>query len=376
MPRIPTKSDAHSEECVTLVLQGGGALGAYQAGAYEGLAKQARNVSWVAGISIGSINAAIIAGNPSHQRVERLREFWEQASSKSLPATLLDGIWARAFLNQFSASATTITGVPGFFELRIPPAAMMPQGSVGASSFYDTAPLRATLERLVDFDRLNNGEVRLSLGAVNVESGNMTWFDTATHRIGPEHIMASGALPPGFPAVEIDGAFYWDGGLVSNTPLQYVMDSQKSQTDLCVFQVDLFNARGTVPTSVWQSEAREKEIRFSSRTRFNTDMMRRLNDMGTTARRLYDKLPPEMKSDPDALALLAGNSDPRITIAHLIYRPTQYEGGSKDYEFSRSSMNDHWAAGKADAEHTVNHPDWRNRHRAPECVQVFDLSNR
>lgn len=376
MARTATKSNASSEEHVTLVLQGGGALGAYQAGAYEGLAKQARHVSWVAGISIGSINAAIIAGNTPHQRVERLREFWEQASSKSLPATLLDGIWARAFLNQFSASATTVAGVPGFFNLRFPPAAVMPQGSVGASSFYDTAPLRATLERLVDFDLLNNGDIRLSLGAVNVETGNMTWFDTTTQRIGPEHIMASGALPPGFPAVEIDGAYYWDGGLVSNTPLQYVMDAQKSQADLCVFQVDLFNARGALPASVWQSEAREKEIRFSSRTRFNTDMMRRLHDTSAAARRLYDKLPPEMKSDPDAQALLKGSTDPHITIAHLIYRPTKYEGGSKDYEFSRSSMLDHWQAGKADAEHTVNHPDWKNRHRASECVQVFDLSNR
>ncbi len=376
MARTATKSNASSEEHVTLVLQGGGALGAYQAGAYEGLAKQARHVSWVAGISIGSINAAIIAGNTPHQRVERLREFWEQASSKSLPATLLDGIWARAFLNQFSASATTVAGVPGFFNLRFPPAAVMPQGSVGASSFYDTAPLRATLERLVDFDLLNNGDIRLSLGAVNVETGNMTWFDTTTQRIGPEHIMASGALPPGFPAVEIDGAYYWDGGLVSNTPLQYVMDAQKSQADLCVFQVDLFNARGALPASVWQSEAREKEIRFSSRTRFNTDMMRRLHDTSAAARRLYDKLPSEMKSDPDAQALLKGSTDPHITIAHLIYRPTKYEGGSKDYEFSRSSMLDHWQAGKADAEHTVSHPDWRNRHRASECVQVFDLSNR
>ncbi len=373
---LPNPKSASPEECIALVLQGGGALGAYQAGAYEGLAKQARHVSWVAGISIGAINAAIIAGNAPQNRVERLRAFWQQVSSKSLPATMFDDVWARAVLNQFSASATTIAGVPGFFKLRFPPAALMPQGSVAASSFYDTTPLRATLEELIDFDLLNNGDIRLSLGAVNVETGNMTWFDSTTQRIGPAHVMASGALPPGFPAVEIDGAHYWDGGLVSNTPLQYVMDVQKPQADLCVFQVDLFNARGKLPASVWQSEAREKEIRFSSRTRFNTDMMRRLHATTAAARRLYDKLPPELKTDPDAQALIAGNSDPRITIAHLIYRPTQYEGGSKDYEFSRSSMLDHWTAGKADAEHTVTHADWKNRHRSTECVQVFDLSNR
>lgn len=375
MARTSVKHPAMDEEKVALVLQGGGALGAYQAGAYEGLSTQARHVSWVAGISIGAINAAIIAGNAPELRVERLRAFWETASSNSLPATVFDGIWARAFLNQFSASATTLTGVPGFFDLRVPPAAFMPPGTVGASSFYDTAPLRVTLEKLVDFDLLNNSDVRLSLGAVNVETGNLTWFDTANQRIAPEHIMASGALPPGFPAVEIDGAFYWDGGLVSNTPLQYIMDEQKSPVDLCVFQVDLFSAHGSLPASIWQSEAREKEIRFSSRTRFNTDMMRRLHDTSAAARRLHDKLPPALKADPDAQALLKGATDPHITIAHLIYRPTQFEGGSKDYEFSRTSMLDHWRAGKADAEHTVNHPDWRNRHRSSECVQVFDLAN-
>ena len=257
MARTHAKPDRSADEDVALVLQGGGALGAYQAGAYEGLVQQARHVSWVAGISIGAINAAIIAGNAPHQRLERLRTFWEQVSSKSLPATIFDGIWARTFLNQFSASTTTLVGVPGFFDLRIPPAALMPPGTAGASSYYDTAPLRATLERLVDFDLLNSGDIRLSLGAVNVETGNLTWFDTANQRIGPEHIMASGALPPGFSAVEIEGAFYWDGGLVSNTPLQYIMDEQKSQADLCVFQVDLFNARGVLPASVWQSEARE-----------------------------------------------------------------------------------------------------------------------
>jgi len=376
MARPAAKAATKADEDTALVLQGGGALGAYQAGAYEGLAAQARHVSWVAGISIGAINAAIIAGNAPQHRVEKLRAFWEQASSKSLPATLFDGIWARTFLNQFNASATTLVGVPGFFDLRFPPAALMPPGTVGSSSYYDTAPLRATLEQLVDFDLLNNGDIRLSLGAVNVETGNMTWFDTANQRIGPEHIMASGALPPGFPAVEIEGAYYWDGGLVSNTPLQYIMDAQKSQADLCVFQVDLFNARGVLPASVWQSEAREKEIRFSSRTRFNTDMMRRLHDTSAAARRLYDKLPPAMKADPDALALLNGVAEPHITIAHLIYRPTKYEGGSMDYEFSRSSMLDHWHAGKADAEHTIHHPDWKNRQRSTECVQVFDLSNR
>lgn len=361
-------------ETSALVLQGGGALGAYQAGAVEALTAAGHPIDWVAGISIGAINAALIAGNTAKARVDALRSFWQMASSSSVPIGFFDGILSRSWLNEMSASGTTLTGVPGFFKLRFPPAGVMPQGSAGARSFYDTSPLRETLLDLVDFDRLNNGPVRLSVGAVNVETGNMTWFDSAETEIKPEHIMASGALPPGFPAIEIDGAYYWDGGLVSNTPLQYVLDEQMPAEDLCVFQVDLFSARGAVPTSVWTSQAREKDIRFSSRTRFNTDMMRRLHQTREAARRLYNKLPPELKKDPDAKALAVGNVDPRVTIAHLIYRQAKYERQSKDYEFSRRSMLDHWAAGESDVERTLAHPDWKARHHTEQRVNVFDLS--
>ncbi|SEW25615.1 NTE family protein [Aliiroseovarius sediminilitoris] len=361
-------------ETSVIVLQGGGALGAYQGGAVEALSDAGHPIDWVAGISIGAINSALVAGNAPGNRTTALRNFWEMVSSSAVPVGFFDGVLSRGWLNDMSAAGTTITGVPGFFKLRFPPAGMLPRGSVGARSFYDTSPLRETLLEFVDFDRLNNGPVRLSVGAVNIETGNMTWFDSAEMEIRPEHIMASGALPPGFPAIEIDGAYYWDGGLVSNTPLQYVLDEQMPADDLCVFQVDLFSARGAVPTSVWTSEAREKDIRFSSRTRFNTDMMRRMHQTRDAARRLYDKLPLELKDDPDAKALASGNADPRVTIAHLIYRQTKYEHQSKDYEFSRRSMLDHWAAGRKDVERTLSHPDWRARHDSPERVNVFDLS--
>ena len=357
-----------------LVLQGGGALGAYQAGAVEALTLSGHPIDWVAGISIGAINAALIAGNPPEERARALRAFWELVSSEPAPMALFDGILSRSWLNGLSASGTTVTGVPGFFRLRVPSAAFMPAGSDAARSFYDTSPLRETLNKLVDFDRINHGATRLSVGAVNVETGNMTWFDSDKTEIRAEHIMASGALPPGFPAVEIDGAWFWDGGLVSNTPLQYVLDEQMPADDLCVFQVDLFSARGTVPSSVWTSEGRQKDIRFSSRTRFNTDMMRRLHKTREAARRLYAKLPPELKDDPDARALASGNADPRVTIAHLIYRQTRFENQSKDYEFSRRSMLDHWAAGRRDVERTLAHPDWAARHQTGERVNVFDLS--
>lgn len=356
-----------------LVLQGGGALGAYQAGAFEALFASGRRTEWVAGVSIGAINAALIAGNPPERRVERLRAFWERVSSGSAALPFLSGLMPRGFYNELSAGVTMAQGVPGFFSPRFPPAAMMPSGSTGASSFYDTAPLRETLLELVDFDYLNAGPVRLCTGAVNVETGNMTWFDSTKQTITPEHIMASGALPPGFPAVEIDGAFYWDGGLVSNTPLQYVYDERPAE-DLCIFQVDLFNARGKMPTSTWDIEARAKDIRFSSRTRLNTDLLCNMHLTRSTDRRLYDKLPPELRDDPDARALLSNGCDPIITIAHLIYRQTLHESQSKDYEFSRASMLDHWRAGKRDVTTTLNHPDWQARHEDASHVRVFDLT--
>jgi NTE family protein len=277
--------------------------------------------------------------------------------------------------NELSAATTTLTGVPGFFTLRLPPAALMPPGTVGASSFYDTAPLRATLLELVDFERLNNGPVRLSVGAVNVETGNIVFFDSADREIGPEHIMASGALPPGFPAIEIDGAHYWDGGLVSNTPLQYILDEERQSDDLCIFQIDLFNARGALPDSVWTTESREKDIRFSSRTRFNTDMMARLHAMRLAARKLYDKLPPDLRDDPDVRELVADEMRPAITVAHLIYRQAKYERQSRDYEFSRTSMLAHWDAGARDVETSLAHPAWQARKpKRDGGIQVFDLT--
>ncbi len=226
-----------------LVLQGGGALGAYQGGAYEALAAGGLEPEWVAGISIGAINSAIIAGNPPERRVKRLREFWELVSSHlTLPPLATDNT-SRKLFNETSAALVASTGAPGFFEPRVPPAVFMPPGTVQAISIYDTAALKSTLLQLVDFDLLNSGKVRYSVGAVEVATGNMQYFDSANQEIKPEHIMASGALPPGFPPVEIDGKLYWDGGIVSNTPLQYVLDGGIPRTDMCVFQVDLFSAR-------------------------------------------------------------------------------------------------------------------------------------
>ena len=238
-------------ERVALILQGGGALGAYQAGVYQALAEANLHPDWVAGISIGAVNSALIAGNPPEKRVERLRAFWDTVSrppfgAPSLPASAIRSEIMHAAVNQARSFGVLLGGAPGFFTPRALPPFLHPPGSPGALSFYDTGPLKATLERLVDFDRLNAGEMRFSVGATDVRTGNFTYFDTTTHTIRPEHVIASGSLPPGFPPTEVDGEHYWDGGLVSNTPLRWVLDSNPRR-DTLAFQLDLWSAGGPFP---------------------------------------------------------------------------------------------------------------------------------
>ena len=356
------------------MLQGGGALGAYQGGVYESLQGHGETPDWVAGISIGAINAALIAGNPPERRVEWLREFWELVTEPVGAASLAMSGFGRGQQNRSSALIAAVFGAPGFFSPRVPPAPFQPPGSVAAISYYDTAPLRATLERLVDFDRVNAGETRLSVGAVNVRTGNFAYFDTANERLDVRHVMASGALPPGFPPIEIDGEFYWDGGLVSNTPLQYVLD-QAGTTRRVAFQVDLFPARGELPRTLPEVDEREKDIRFSSRTRMNTTIEVQQQAIAQAARRLVAKLPPRLRDDPDAVALAALRCEAEVAVVHLIYRSKQYESHSKDYEFSRRSMLEHWDAGRADTTQTLNDPRWVDRPHQATGVHVYDLAS-
>jgi NTE family protein len=363
---------SNREETV-LVLQGGGALGAYQAGVYEALMNTGHLPDWIAGISIGAINGAIIAGNPPERRVERLRAFWEGVSSQLLLGPIGDGEQTRTFYNDASAAFAVLFGLPGFFGPRLPPPWLYPAGAPQGLSYYDTAPLRRTLEELVDFDLINAGRVRLSVGAVNIRTGNFAYFDNTEQRIRPEHIMASAALPPGFPPVEIDGEHYWDGGLVSNTPLQYVLD-ETPRPDMVVFQVDLFSARGSLPKSIFDVSEREKDIRYSSRTRLNTDVARHEQALRRATHRLLKKLPASLKDDADAKLLRQASCNAAVTIVHLIHRRKDYFTQSKDYEFSRHSVEEHWAAGGDDVQRTFRHKAWQHRTRPTDDVKVFDLT--
>jgi len=282
----------------------------------------------------------------------------------------------RPYANAAAAWTALLFGVPGMFSPRLPPAPFQPRGSLAAISYYDTEPLRLTLEELVDFDLLNDGPTRLSVGAVNVRSGNFAYFDSAKERIDVRHVLASSALPPGFPPVEIDGEYYWDGGLVSNTPLQYVLDQRQAQRRRVVFQVDLFPARGDVPTDLLEVSTREKDIRFSSRTRLNTDQELEWLAAAQAAHRLLAKLPPELAEDPDALRLAKLRAACEgVDVVHLIYRTNPNEDQAKDYEFSRLSMLEHWAAGRADALHTLRDPRWLSRDRSSHGVRAFDLAD-
>jgi NTE family protein len=367
-------------ERVVLALQGGGALGAYQAGVYEALAESGIHPDWIAGISIGAINAAIIAGNPPDRRVERLREFWTQVTADGLWAGLGDasvgiarGDSLRHLLNQMSAGFALARGARGFFAARPLTPWLQPAGTIEATSFYDISDLKLTLERLVDFDRLNAGTTRFSVGAVNVRTGNLVCFDTTTHAVRPEHVMASAALPPGFPAVEIEGEHYWDGGLVSNTPLQWIIDTQPRR-DTLAFEVDLWSSRGEFPRNMLEVMSRELEIRYSSRSRSGTDPFRHLQRLRCAIAGLLERLPDHLRNGPEA-RLLSTVADRKVyNVVHLIYRAKSHEGRSKDYEFSRLSMEEHWRVGYHDARRTLRHPEVLQPPTDHDGVLTFDLA--
>jgi NTE family protein len=358
-PIRPTRPSWRPRGCdnIALVLQGGGALGAYQAGIYQALHEAGLLPDTVAGVSIGGINAAIIAGNPPERRVERLREFWETITARPVTLFTADGDAARKATNAWSALLTTTLGQPGFFTPNKISPWISPRGSRTATAFYDTTPLRQTLSRLVDFDLLNSGAVRYAAGAVNVLNGNFAYFDSTQVEILPEHVMASGALPPAFPAVQIGTDYYWDGGLVSNTPLQHVLDNAECH-HMLIFQVDLFSARGPAPRDMDDVLARQKDIQYSSRTRLVTDYFRERHDRDLVAKKLLAKIPDD-QLDPEERALKTRLAHmPEATILELIYQQAAYETQAKDYEFSAASMREHWNSGYLDTQRTLRHRDW------------------
>ena len=356
-----------------LLLQGGGALGAYHGGVYQGISEVGFSPDWVVGISIGAINAALIAGNPPERRVDRLREFWDRVSAQA-PVVLPDAMdFARPAMNRMAAASALFLGIPGFFVPRVPPPQFAPEGTLAALSYYDTEPLRATLDSLVDFDLINSGKggVRLSLGAVNACTGESVYFDSTTHTISASHVMASGALPPGFPPVEIDGEYYFDGGIMSNTPAKYV--AKDFRLNALIVQVDLFSGLGAMPENLNQVQERVKDIQFQSKTRYSIDEMREIEALRSALAGVLSKLPANLRSDPQVKKLEQISHRGPLTLIRLVNRHDTKSSDFKDYEFSRATVNDLWLGGHNDVQRVLESPDSFRITELGNGMRIFEL---
>ncbi len=370
----------HQYHVVALLLQGGGALGSYQPGVYQGLAEAELHPNWVAGISIGALNAAIIAGNPPNKRVDQLRRFWETICQPPLlPATPLNQLdtsrWPdplQHMLAGWEAWRSMLEGQNGFYRPRLP-WALQQASKPSEISFYDTSPLKQTLEQLADFDRINDSrQMRVSVGAVNVRSGNFVYFDNTRQKLRPEHFIASGALPPGFPAVEIDGEFYWDGGVVSNTPLSQLI-SKENRHNTLAFQVDLWSARGNLPGNMKQVAMRQKDIQYSSRTRMVTDVLRQELQYRELLSELMTLVPESEHGSPAYLAARHAANCQRLNVVHLIYQDKIYDDHYKDYQFGLQTMRQHWHSGYQDIRNSLRRPGWLNMPSAEQPFVSHDI---
>jgi NTE family protein len=340
---------------VALMLQGGGALGAYHIGAYQALAEHDLHPDWVAGISIGAINAAIIAGNPPEHRIARLNALWEAISWPDLPTKLALTPW-QTLHNMASNAEALLFGQPHFFTPRPVNPLLLPRAAPQQLSFYDTTPMLFTLRRFADFSLINSGTTRLSLGATNIASGDLEFFDNHRQTIGPEHVLASGSLPPGFPATFVNGKLYWDGGCVSNTPLDAVVD-EAGYPRMVVFVIDLWDAAGSPPKTIGDVLWRAKQIQYASRTAHQIDAVATKVNLRHAVRLLKAAGVPDVAAVADDPALTAR----RLDIVHIVYRPGADQIPNSDAEFSRNSIAERRAAGYRDMRTALAAEPWRQR---------------
>ena len=343
---------------VVLVLQGGGALGAYQLGVYQAMHEAGIEPDWVVGTSIGAINGALIAGNPPDRRMERLHEFWDRMEQKtSNPFNTGFGLFGNALTN----ASTTAFGIPGFFSPN--PYALLGQKTkvgIEKASYYSTQPLRDTLSHLVDFDYLQCKKTRLTVGAVNANTGAMRYFDSREDDLSVEHIMASGALPPAFPAIRIDGEPYWDGGIYSNTPVEVVLDDNPRR-DSTIFTVQLWNPNGPEPESLWAISERQKDIQFASRDNSHIAKQQQIHNLRHIIRELAMHVPEKMRSSKEVKALTARGCGTTMHVVHMLAPRLTGEDSSKDIDFSGHGISGRWHAGLKDAKRTLAAAPWRQQ---------------
>lgn len=340
------------------LLHGGGALGAYQVGVFKGLSEQGYSPDWVIGTSIGAINSAIIAGNPHEQRVKKLEDFWNTIATQ-MPAApnMINNIAMERMQHGYSAQVTALTGQPGFFKPRWWNPWLGTESTADKLSYYDTSLLRDTLLEFVDFDLINQKQTRLSMGAVRIATGKLIYFDNTKVTITPEHVMASCALPPGFPAVDVDGEFYWDGGLHSNTQLNLLLCEREPIRYLC-FMVHLFDAYGTRPTNMDAVYKRQKEITYSSHHKQSIFVYRNIHNLRHAIRILGENLPEEKKNDPSLKQILDLGQTGIIHLARFHCKGRHSELSSKDYEFSLPTIMERIKTGCHDVYRVMRNPPW------------------
>ena len=342
---------------VVLVLQGGGALGAYQLGVYEALHAAGIEPDWVIGTSIGAINGALIAGNPPEQRLERLQAFWHHVEQQGSVASPFDWLGMGHWLANMT---TVLRGIPAFFEPN-PAALRGAQAPVGVehASYYSTEPLRRTLAELVDFDYLCDCRTRLTVGAVNASSGTMRYFDTRKEALGIAHIMASGALPPAFPAVRIQGDAYWDGGIYSNTPIEAVLDDNPRRDSL-IFAVNVWHQAGPEPESIWQVMGRQKDIQYASRADSHIARQKQIHHLRHVIRELSRQVPPGKQSQAKVKELASWGCNTTMHVAHLVAPRVEGEDQTKDIDFTAEGVRARRDAGLDDARRMIERAPWRD----------------
>jgi NTE family protein len=367
--RVRSHRAERSPRQTVLVLQGGGALGAYQAGVYQALHESGIEIDWVIGTSIGAINGAIIAGNEPASRCTRLQDFWSKVGSDRP----FDQIWTAAiFGNPLAGMGTLMHGVSGFFQpnLHVAWNLHLPVG-VERAAFYTTEPLRKTLTELVDFDYLNSRSVRLTLGAVNARTGKMRYFDCRDTEVCLDHVMASGALPPGFPAVRIEGEPYWDGGIYSNTPIEVVFDDNPRRNSL-IFAVNVWHSEGEEPKSIWQVLARQKDIQYASRVESHISRQEQIHQLRHVIRALANRLPPHEKDDPAVRELAGFGCQTTMHLVRLLAPRLDYEDYTKDIDFTRTVIRTRWQAGYADMQRALEQKSWQCTVDPPQAVVVHE----
>ncbi|MFT4057922.1 MAG: patatin-like phospholipase family protein [Legionella sp.] len=367
--------EKQSYQRIACVFQGGGALGAYQVGAYRAIHERGYTPNYLAGVSIGAINSSIIAGNPRELQMDKLMQFWN---------TIVPNLWTDQFIqynktdylrhinNCMGSLYSVFFGLEGFFKPRLIPPNDLTRDTPNNLSYYDTSELKDTLKKVIDFDRINSKEVTLCLGAVNIASGEMTFFNNQQLNITPEHIMASCSLPPGFPAIEIDGEYYWDGGIYANTPLVTVLDALPEEDTLC-FVIDCFSLKGPLPETMDQVEERQKDIRYASHSRRLTNVYSSRQNLQSAITLLGEYLPPKVKKDPAVQELLQLGISKRFSVVHIIYHGTPYAHSFKDYNFVRSAINLRLETGYKNAIDVLNKPEWETKSTHPIACSIYGV---